>query len=334
MKATILQTITGNPSTTPEGYTTSAQNLCELLKEFPETSVEAACPLFISIGAFVERGGDAEKVGERFVGPLATWAQFLANHCDSHGGKVATSAYNQLCDCLGMASGAVLAKALTARSTARRFELLLALAVPNLEALARSLRLHSRFLCHSVCVLDDEPLVVLHASDGWGFELRFSGVSDNVQLHQLLAHVLRDPVGGTWPQVSPEAVQCMFGRGPQTVSGHLSDVWNLNAWTGPDVAALNVNFTKHKIWGEGIPADIAPCKLAGNRRVVVLSPPLYSNGSGVQRDFNTMKAKLAIERRMSSEEVEQLLSAFKAVLMNERDREAASWRKTTFGEVG
>lgn len=234
------------------------------------------------------------------------------------------------------AAMAMLSRSVTARSAARKYAIRSFPGIPNLEVLPEfqggiAGLCVTRYVCHSVCVLDDEPLLVLHATEMWGFELRISGISDNCQLNWILMHVLRAPVGGTWPQISSQGVECLLSSGPQSTSEHASEVWNMNAWTSPDEATLT-NVQKHKIWVEGVPADIPLCKLAGGKRVRVLSKTIYLKVNAVSERFGAMKASMQIERQTSRDEVEQLLSAFRVVPKTDWLAQAVAWNKTLFCE--
>lgn len=126
-----------------------------------------------------------------------------------------------------------------------------------------------QFLGELLQLLDDEPLLVFHVPTGRGFRCRIGGISDNFQLHMLLAGALvggseeapaekparggllsrlfggrsnaPEPVsraaispGLPGERPSPEVLRMARGEGPQEIDGSVRGVWNLLQWTALD----------------------------------------------------------------------------------------------------
>ena len=125
-------------------------------------------------------------------------------------------------------------------------------------------------------ILDDEPLVVLHRPTGTAFRVTISGVSDNFQLHTLLAaHIIpllpvarrgvlrRRDSPGLPAAPTPAMLAAADGSGDLAPAGGLTGQFNLvdgvGAW----------------IWNEGRPDEIP---LIDGVRVIVLDPPPYQRG--------------------------------------------------------
>jgi len=170
-------------------------------------------------------------------------------------------------------------------------------------------------------MLSGESLLVLHPSTGQGFKLLIDGVTDNFQLHTLLADALvverrglfRRRQGPEWGipglRPSPSVAAVARGDGPQCIDEHSSGVWNFYQWTAIDDAAKlpdDVDM-EHWIWNEGIPADIAP--FAGVR-VVILGTPQYTRTWNTARSIAGLTARAEVEEVLDRRQVQDWLTRF------------------------
>ena len=126
---------------------------------------------------------------------------------------------------------------------------------------------HLESLDKMLGVLDDEELVALHSEQQRGYVIRIAGISDNFQLHTLLADALiGDPAQGwlTGERPDPRAVALSRnapydGREHVTVHGP----FNLLNWFGLKADGKLPEGTENHdswIWNEGVPADIVPSR--------------------------------------------------------------------------
>ena len=168
---------------------------------------------------------------------------------------------------------------------------------------------HRSFLAGMLQVLDDESLLVLHIAQAKGYEVRrIGGISDNFQLHALLAGSLIGSPAEGWlegnrpdPQTIAECRNARMTGKPGIVHGS----FNLFNWTAmkPDGSlptGQGQDTAKHWIWNEGWPAEIAPFE---GRRVVLLGPPPYDRSWNSGRQFSGMFAEMTVERKLASSEV-------------------------------
>jgi hypothetical protein len=142
------------------------------------------------------------------------------------------------------------------------------------------------WLAGLLLVLDNEPLLVLDrgfAGTGRGYHVTIGGISDNFQLHTLLAAALiGDPAQGLLPGRPPTAVEvAAAGTGEDLQpAGGLRGNWNL------------VDAYGEWIWNEGRPADIP--HLDGVR-VVALDPEPYQRTWNTGRQYPLMTPLLRID---------------------------------------
>lgn len=186
----------------------------------------------------------------------------------------------------------------------------------EVRALARSTRkLNKRahaavgyrgFLTIALDILDDEPLVVLHPSTMQGYELTFSGVCSNFDLHVLLADRLSSQRGGpdtglAVTRPDPDAVRRAEG-GDVEGSPSVTGVWNLHDWRaiGPGPTLPTPNDSEFWIWNEGRPSDIPRL---GEHRIVVLGPPSYERNWGATQTFSDLCSTMTLDRSMDAAEV-------------------------------
>jgi hypothetical protein len=167
------------------------------------------------------------------------------------------------------------------------------------------------FLVMLLHVLDDEPLVVLHPELRQGYRMKISGISDNFQLHTLLADALIGfwKLKGTRPHRS--VVQTARGFGPQENPLSVQGVWDLCPWMAlqPDFALPRLGKgmlpAEMMIWGEGVPSDIP--KFEGTR-TILLGPPSYGRGWSANRIFSGLQASLETTGALDQAEVQGLMS--------------------------
>jgi hypothetical protein len=142
-------------------------------------------------------------------------------------------------------------------------------------------------------VLDDEPVVVIDDATGRGFRLTMSGVSDNFQLHTLLAdRLIGDPARGL-----------LAGERP-------APAWVAAATTAPprppagDIIQRRFRLfdaTGTYIYPEGRPADIP---LTEGARVIVLHPPRGDYGWTCGRTYEHMVPALTLDHIMTPDQAD------------------------------
>ncbi len=160
-----------------------------------------------------------------------------------------------------------------------------------------------------LAVLDNEPIIAIEPQTKLGVVGRISGVALNFQLNVLLMDSF--PKSGFWRRrrVPRPVADTARGLGPQETRHTVSGVWNLYTWeaiqpglTLPDPGAQGAS--QNWVWNEGTPADIPVFE---GHRVVLLGPPSYQRTWSSQRMFNHLPADLAIERKLTQDEVKQWL---------------------------
>lgn len=140
-------------------------------------------------------------------------------------------------------------------------------------------------------ILDGEELIVLHRATGRGYAVTVSGLTDNFQLHTLLADALvGDPAAGYLDGTPPDPRWVAASRDGRADEVPVSARFNLvdahGAW----------------IWNEGTPADIP---LVADRRVVVLDPLPYPRTWTNQR--LPVRASVQLTRRLPAAEAARWL---------------------------
>ena len=159
-------------------------------------------------------------------------------------------------------------------------------------------------------VLDEEELLVLHPTQQRGYRVVLSGISDNFQLHLLLANALiGDPKEGWLEGRRPQAaeVQVATGAGPQECDGEVQGNWDLYQWT-----ALNVDGAlpetvgrEHWVWNEGVPADIREFE---GTRTLLLGKPAWSRSWNNSRTFDVLEAKVEVLEVLGAAELRALVA--------------------------
>jgi hypothetical protein len=176
----------------------------------------------------------------------------------------------------------------------------------NLESVLRADaagNLHRSFLAGMLQVLDEELLLVLHVDQRKGYDVRISGISDNFQLHALLAGTLVGAASEGWidgkrpdPRTTAQCRNAFVdGKG-----GSVPGAFNLFNWTAmkPDGSlptGQREDSTRHWIWNEGNPSEILPFE---GRRIVLLGPPPFDRTWNSGRQFPGMIAEMTVERKL------------------------------------
>ncbi|WP_327679441.1 hypothetical protein [Kitasatospora sp. NBC_00458] len=150
-------------------------------------------------------------------------------------------------------------------------------------------------LRYLAAALDDEPLLVLHRPTGTGYLLRMDGLTDNFQLHTLLAEVLIG--GGHLPgtRPAPEVVTLsrtgrVDGRHRVTATGAFNLVAPDGGW----------------IWNEGMPEDVP---VVDGVRTLVLDPQPYERSWAAGRFVEEVPGELRLERVLAPAEAASRLAS-------------------------
>ena len=173
----------------------------------------------------------------------------------------------------------------------------------------------AKFLAEMLRVLDDEELLALHPETGRGWKVRVAGISDNFQLHTLLADALiGDPDKGLLPGRRPDPRVTAAARdGAVDPSAALAEgAFNLMNWPAlrPDrTLPTGQDGSAHWIWNEGVPDDIE--KFEGVR-VVLLGPPPYHRTWDAGRRFEDMHAELNVVETLTPAAADDFLGRIAA----------------------
>ncbi|MFB6894377.1 hypothetical protein ACFCX4_34305 [Kitasatospora sp. NPDC056327] len=158
-------------------------------------------------------------------------------------------------------------------------------------------------LRYLLAALDDEPLLVLHRPSGTGYLLRMDALTDNFQLHTLLAEALIG--GGHLPGTRPDPEVVALSR-TRWLDGRrfiATGAFNLVA---PDGGW---------IWNEGMPEDIP---VVDGVRTLVLDPQPYERSWAAGRFVEQVPGDLRLERVLPAEEAAARLAAASPALPFER----------------
>ncbi|WP_395294935.1 hypothetical protein ACF9IK_16375 [Kitasatospora hibisci] len=150
-------------------------------------------------------------------------------------------------------------------------------------------------LLYLMKTLDDEPLLVLDRPSGTGYLVRMDGLTDNFQLHTLLAELLIG--GGHLPGTRPDPEVVALSRTAE-VDGRRR-VTALGAFNllAPDGLW---------IWNEGTPADIP---VVDGVRTLVLDPQPYERSWSAGRFIQQVPGDLRLERVLAPAEAAAKLAA-------------------------
>lgn len=217
--------------------------------------------------------------------------------------------------------------------------------VQELRRESIELRWKHRALQHAVCVLDAEPLVVIHPGLGWGVRVVLRGVSDNAQLMWLLAAQLHAalPAGkADWNKPPADVLAVFTGEKHGDIAvGELDGVWNMYNWFALDATGqLRGDYqglpnTGSWVWCEGTPSDVDICdRVPGEApvRIVLLGPQPYKRRTNIIRDFVHMKASVEVRELLADADVKKFVDALAAV--DERIKASSSRRVRLETNVG
>ena len=292
--------------------------LAKLADALPAAPLGCAGVVALACGALVENGGDPDRPLDGILGRLpdalagaAAFADACRERANSappagdddgnpverfgdevSGARPAEAVAWAALDLLGMAAVAVLSRSPDARRRARaRPELL-----KRAQALA-DLHPRAKFLAEMLRVLDDEDILVLHPETGGGWKVRIRGISDNFQLHTLLADsLIGDPDNSLLHGRRPDPRVAAAARDrPVDPTAELAEgAFNLMNWPAlrPDRTLPDgQDGSAHWVWNEGTPADIE--KFDGVR-VLLLGKPPYLRTWNAGRRFEDMPADLRV----------------------------------------
>lgn len=163
-------------------------------------------------------------------------------------------------------------------------------------------------------VLDNEPYLAIEPSTFTGILGRMSGVVDNFQLNTLLMDGLPRKGFFSKRRVAPRIADIARGLGPQQTNDTVTSVWNLYTWKAvrPDLTLPEPNAEgahANWVWNEGAPEDIPVFE---GRRVILMGPPTYPRSWRSQRMFTDLKAELAIDQKLTGDEITDWLKRMAA----------------------
>ena len=309
--------------------------LAQLADVLPSAPLECAGVVALACGALVEHGGDPDRPLDALLGRLPealAGAVAFAGACRARANDAPTAddasdpverfgdavteampaeavAWGAL-ELFGMALIAVLSRSPDARRRARM--------KPDLLKKARQIAdLHERmkFLAEMLAVLDDEELLVLHPESGRGWKVRVRGVSDNFQLHTLLADALiGDPNKGllSGRRPDPRVAAAARDRPPDSSAPLAEGAFHLLHWQGlqPDrTLPADENESADEIKHKGVPADVE--RFEGVRVVLLAAPTLVRTWDAGRR-FEEMPADLKVVETLTPAAVESLLGRIAA----------------------
>lgn len=172
------------------------------------------------------------------------------------------------------------------------------------------------FVGKMLLVLDDEPLLVLHAPTERAWRVRIRGVADNFQLHLLLLGAFAGDGPGKIRGQAPSAAAVAAGSdGPMGEESVVSD-WQLANWFALRSGGRIADEDKERgwIWNEGVPADIE--KLGDLRIVLIGESPVIRRTWNAGRIFPPMAGSLVVERALPPDEVRELMDRLRAGIPN------------------
>ncbi|MBO0796205.1 MAG: hypothetical protein J2P36_35380, partial [Ktedonobacteraceae bacterium] len=152
-------------------------------------------------------------------------------------------------------------------------------------------------------VLDNEEIIVLHPGLKCGYRIRIRGVSDNFQLHTLLADALIGDPNQRWlPGQRPDPrVAAAANNGPFPLPGEEDakfpaaegafNLWNWQGLQSDGTLPKGGSNSEHWVWNEGTPADIEHFE---GTRVILLGPPPYHRSWNAGRFFPGLDGELEV----------------------------------------
>ncbi|MFB7614259.1 hypothetical protein [Kitasatospora sp. NPDC056181] len=148
-------------------------------------------------------------------------------------------------------------------------------------------------LLYLMRTLDDEPLLVLDRPTGTGYLVRMDGLTDNFQLHTLLADLLIG--GGHLPGVRPDPEVVALSRTEEVDGRRVTALGAFNL-VAPDGSW---------IWNEGTPSDIP---VVDGVRTLVLDPQPYERSWAAGRFIQQVPGGLRLERVLPPAEAAERLA--------------------------
>ena len=165
-------------------------------------------------------------------------------------------------------------------------------------------------------MLDNEELLVIHPASEQGFRVRISGISDNFQLHTLLADALNGPDGFPYDKPDPQTAAISRGEQEPTDDDFAVGVFNMVNWTGikgllgeSDDDDESHSFFDEWIWGEGTPYDIE--KFEGTRVVLIDDAP-YQRSWQAHLTFDGIRPEVTVVEKLTPQQVQDWLQCFQA----------------------
>lgn len=184
----------------------------------------------------------------------------------------------------------------------------------------------AQWLAKIISVLDDEELLILYPSHELGYRIKISGISNNHQLHLLLAGTLiGDEKEGWIPGNPPDSKLVSYVRDVYYIGdAHAEGYFQMFNWRAlkPDGTLVklfetynNVRFDYYVIWGEEPPITIPKFD---DTRIILLSPP-SSEKINIKRSFNArrefpfMDAELQVLEKLSLQKVRDFITKIKRI---------------------
>jgi hypothetical protein len=285
-------------------------------------------------GTMVEHGGDSDVCGEVLLDCLEDLLRALGGFweevrrlagvavnpenanslADVHAGEIAAADrpaalayFAHPLFVLGVVAHLSMSKSL--RATARTRPALLELA-PNVDV---AISEDSRLGC-LLRVLDDEPLLVLHAGERKGFQTRMTGVADLLQLGGLCAaRLIGKPAEGWLPGRKPDrafiaAVTRGQIREDLTVEG-VFNLWPWQALRSDGSLPAGRAAGRHLLPWTAFPDEIPDFE---GTRVLLLSPRNPPASWPGTRRYREMAGDLVVEHRLSADETADWLTRIAA----------------------
>jgi len=155
----------------------------------------------------------------------------------------------------------------------------------------------------------DEEIVVIHPVSRVGALVHVNGIADVFQLHTLLAaeSAFLDPEA---EKPGEKAMATARGEGPVETDEIVIGPWQMQSWRAL-AGDFNPEATTHWIWNEALPFDVP---ILDGKRVIVLLDAAYPRTWSATRLFESVKAKLKVQRLLDDAEVEAWISRAKESL--------------------
>ncbi len=152
----------------------------------------------------------------------------------------------------------------------------------------------------------EETFVFVDAPSQRAFEVLVDGVASNFELHSLLDAALAGPLGHPPPHA--DVLDCLSGRGPQSVERQSEGRWNLCTWRAAVFGTTPVPHA-HWVWNEGRPADIPRFE---GRRLVLATPPAYPRSWTTSRTYEALVPRVQLLRELTAADASALNARLRA----------------------